>query len=200
MRHTRPSNLGFTILEMVIVLLVMGMMMSLTLPRAVKSTPKQQVDRAARQLARDLEGVRLRAMSTKRNVRMSFYQTSDFYAAFMDMTSDRSGQISETVDEARNARIVAHGSNGGIPGVSLPDNVKFGVGQASSDPLGNSATDPIALTDDHVDFNSRGMVTPIGGGGVIFLTHETDPSAVAAVTISGSGAFRSWRYRNGEWK
>jgi hypothetical protein len=34
---------------------------------------------------------------------------------------------------------------------------------------------------------------------VIFLTHGDDPSAVAAVSISGAGAFRAWRHRNGTW-
>ena len=187
-------------LEMVIVLLMMGMIVSVAVPRAMKSSPKQEVDRAARQLARDFEGARMRAMATKRIVRMSFYENKSFYCAFMDMTSNRSGTISETLDEARNSRLVAHGSYGGIPGVILAGQVEFGQGTASTGPYGNSASDAITFDNDHVEFNTRGMVTPIGGGGVIFLTHLTDPDAVAAVTVSGSGAFRSWRYRGGEWK
>ena len=194
------NNRGFSILEMVIVVLLMGMLMSMTVPRALRTTPKQEVDRAARQLARDLEAVRLRAMAAKRIVRLSFYESKGFYAAYMDMTTDRSGKINETLDEARNARLLARGSDAGIPGVQLEKTVQFGTGKATKDPMGNSASDGVALTDDRVEFTIRGMVTPIGSGGTIFLTHRDDPEAVAAVTISGSGAFRSWRYRDGEWK
>jgi hypothetical protein len=52
---------------------------------------------------------------------------------------------------------------------------------------------------DHVEFDSRGMVAPPGAGGVIYLTHEEVTSAVAAVTITGASAFRTWVFRGGEW-
>lgn len=191
---------GFTIIEIVIVLLLFGMMTAIAVPRALKTTPRQQVDRVARQLTRDLEGARLRAMATKRIVRVSFYETRRFYAAFIDVTEGRTGEVTETAEEARDARLLARGSSGGIPGVLLPEQVEFSQGSASRGPLGGWATEPITLPDDRVEFTTRGMVRAIGGGGVVYLSHEDDPSVVAAVTISGSGAIRAWRYANGRWE
>ena len=49
------------------------------------------------------------------------------------------------------------------------------------------------------EFDTRGMLTPLGTTGVIYLVHEDDPDALAAVTLSGGGAFRYWRFRNGQW-
>lgn len=200
MLATLRKNRGFTIIEMVIVLLLFGMMTAIAVPRAFKTTPRQEVDRAANQLARDLDGARLRAMATKRIIRVTFDETRGFYAAFIDVTEGRTGDIQETAEEARNARLLARGSIGAIPGVLLPEHVDFSKGSASWGPLGGWATDPITLADDRVEFTARGMVRTIGGGGVVYISHEDDPSVVAAVTISGSGAIRPWRYANNEWK
>jgi prepilin-type N-terminal cleavage/methylation domain-containing protein len=194
---------GFTIIEMVIVMLLFGVMAAVTVPRAMRTSPHQEVHQAARQVMRDLESARLRAISAKRVVRVSFYTSKKFYAAFMDVTSDRTGVISETVSEARASRFLVRASDSGIPGADVSKRVKFGVGGASSGPRGESLSGPVAFDDDRLEFDPRGMLRPVAGvrkGGVILITHEDDPSLVSAVTVTGSGAFRTWDYRDGEWR
>ncbi len=196
----RYRSQGFTVIELIVVVLVIGVVAVIGIPRAVTSTPSRDVDRAARQLTRDLEQVRFRAIASKRKVRVSFDAQNDFYAAFLDLTPSRSGVILETEDEARASRLLMRGSQAGIPGVPLPKRVQFGVGGTSVGPLGDPiSADPIELDGDQAEFDTRGMVTPAGYGGTIYLTHEGDPSVVAAVTISGAGAFQAWRYRDGKW-
>ncbi len=199
----KRASSGFTLIEVVVVILLFGVMAAVAVPRAFRVSPRQEVEQAARQLTRDFEQARLRAISAKRTVRVSFYQSKGFYAAFMDVSDDRSGNVFETEAEARAARFLARGSADGVPGVELPKHVAFGFGNATLGPLGDGAGDPIVLMDDRVEFDTRGMVRPVGGvrtGGTIVLTHESDPTAVSAVTFSGSGAFRSWNYRNGQWR
>jgi hypothetical protein len=118
----------------------------------------------------------------------------------MDITADRNGSITETSDEVRRSGIVARGAFGGMPGAKLPKKVQFGCGSAGSGPLSYSCSgDPILITDDKANFDTRGMLMPLGTTGVIYLVHEEDPEAVAAITLSGGGAFRYWRYRDGQW-
>lgn len=195
------GNRGFSYIELVVVMLLMGTMAAVTVPRALRSTPMADVDRTARQLARDMEQVRMRAMASKRTVRVTFDQSSGFYAAFMDISTLRTGTFSETVAEARQARLLARGSKGGIPGVLLPKRVKFGTGSVSGlGPLEDAISGAIGLAGNKVDFDARGMATPVGTKGTIYITHENDPSAVAAITISGAGSFQAWRYRDGSWQ
>ncbi|NIN72134.1 MAG: prepilin-type N-terminal cleavage/methylation domain-containing protein [Gemmatimonadetes bacterium] len=190
---------GYTLIEMVVVMVMLAVVVAVAVPRGLKTSPQLQVDLGARGLTRDLEKVRMRAIAVKRRVRVSFVEGEGFYTAYVDMSPGRSGTIEGTADEVHESRLVTRGSSGGIPGVNLPKGVVFGFGDAAAGPLGASVSDPITLEGDRVEFDSRGMIVPAGTGGVIFLTHEDDPSAVAAVSISGAGAFRAWRYRGGGW-
>lgn len=199
--NVRWTPRGFTILEMVTVLALFGAVAAIAIPRALRPSPYMEVDHAARAMVNDLEAARMRAMAAKRRVRVAFDVNKDFYAAFMDVSSDRTGAISETAEEARAMGVLVRGNNAmGIPGQPLPAGVAFGAGSVGTGPLGASISgDFVALDSDRVEFDVRGMVTPLGSGGVVYLVHEDDPSAVAAVTISGGGAFQAWRYRNGKW-
>lgn len=190
---------GFTLLEVLTVTILMGLLAAFAIPRALRQTPQQQVDRAAKQLSRDLELARTRALSAKRLVRVSFDAGAGFYTAYMDVSATRAGTIDGTADEVHESRLVVRGSHGGIPGVELPPQVQFGAGNVGAGPLGEATNDPILLSNDRVDFDNHGMVVPVGTNGVIFLTHADDANIVAAVTVSGAGAFEPWRYRGGSW-
>ncbi len=134
--QVRISGLqGFTAVELVVVLLLMGTMAALAIPRAIKQTPQQEVDRAARQLVRDLEQARLRAMASKRVVRVAFYPAQGYYAAVALTTADGES-TSEMSAEAADAYLLARGAGDGARSVDLPGRVTFGSGEATLDPLG----------------------------------------------------------------
>lgn len=190
---------GITIIELIVVMLLMAVIASVAIPRALRPTPARQVDNAAGTLARDLEQLRMRAIAAKRSMRIRFYPSGDFYTAFMDVTPGRRHTFSESAEEVRASQLLTHGSWGASPGVPLPPGVTFGSGRASSGPHGQPLSDPISLEADQLDFDPRGMVVPEGAGGIVLLTHEDDPGSVAAVTVSGAGAIRTWRYRGGRW-
>jgi prepilin-type N-terminal cleavage/methylation domain-containing protein len=195
----RLKERGFTLIEMVVVIILLAVIASITVPRAIRVSPAQQVDRAARSLMRDLEQIRMGAIAAKRTMRVRFYESDAFYSAFIDMTADRSGTVSEVAEEVRASGLLTRGSKGGLPGVELLKGVRFGPGAATSSPLGGSIQGAIDVGADYLEFNARGLVIPDGGGGVIYLVHEEDPSAVSAITISGASAFRTFRLIEGAW-
>ena len=203
MNSRHRDRRGFTLIEMIIVMLLAGVMAAVAVPRALRTTPHQEVHKMARQIMRDLESARMRAIASKRVVRVTFYESNGFYTAYQDVTPGRSGVISETEGEARASRFMVRGNMGKIPGADLATHVDFGFGQATSGPLGSSSGDAVQFKNDYVEFDVRGMVRPVDGvrtGGAIFVTHERDPSVVSAITVSGSGAFRTWDYRDGKWR
>jgi len=190
---------GFTLIEVIIVVLLLAVAVAVAVPRALTPSPTRQVEVAARTLTRDLSQLRMRAIAAKRKARMRFNDASRFYSAFIDVTPNRSGAIAETVAEVQESGLQLDGSHAGIPGVKLPGGVQFGAGSASTGPGGVAIMDPIDLPNDMIEFSSRGLVVPPSTGGVVYLTHRDDPSAVAAVTISGASAFQTWRYVSGSW-
>lgn len=190
---------GFTLVEIVVVILMLGVVATIALPRAIKSSPELQVDLVARALTRDLEQMRMRAIAAKRSVRIVFDDSKNFYTAYMDVTPLRTSSFSLSSDEVQRSGLLTKGSRGGVPGVPLPKRVEFGTGSVSVGPQSFGASDAIGLDNDWVEFDARGMVNPAGTDGVIFLVHSDEPSAVAAVTISGASAFHAWRYRGGRW-
>jgi general secretion pathway protein H len=194
------NKLGFSLVETIVVMLLLAVVASVAVPRALKPSPNRQVELAARALARDLELLRMRAIAAKRQVRVRFYESERFYSAFMDTTALRSGSISEADAEVTASRLLTRGSKVGLPGVELPSGIQFGTGIVTTGPAGHAASSALVLANgDFVEFDSRGMVAPPGSGGVIYLTHEEVGSAVSAVTITGASAFRTWVFRGGEW-
>ena len=190
---------GFTLIEIIVVMLMLGVVATIALPRGIKSSPELQVDLAARALTRDLEQMRMRAIAAKRSVRVVFDKSQNFYTAYMDVSPMRTAAFSLSSDEVGRSGLLTRGSSGGVPGVPLPKRVEFGTGSVSVGPQSFGASDAIGLDNDWVEFDARGMVKPAGTDGVIFLVHADEPSAIAAVTISGASAFRAWRYRGGRW-
>ena len=71
---------GFTLIEMLFVIVFIGITMAITVPR-MRRTPKQTVRAAALELARDLEVARSRALSTKKRVRVVFDVAGGSYVA-----------------------------------------------------------------------------------------------------------------------
>lgn len=197
-RHERRA--GFTLIELVVVMLLLAVVATISIPRALKTTPRAQVDMAARALARDLELVRMRSITAKRSVEVRFDESEGFYTAFIDVSPARSGEIQETANEVSETGLFTQASEGGLPVVKLPRGVVFGSGAASSGPEGIAANNAITLKEGRVRFSARGLVEPYGEEGAIYLTHVDDPGAVAAVTISGASAFRAYFFRAGRWE
>lgn len=183
------SRRGFTIIELLSVVMIVGIMMAVMLPK-FRISEKTEVQLAGMQLAQDIDIARTRALSTREQVRVAFMVTSRKYGGYLD--DDGDGTISETAAEWQALR--------GFGIRELPTRVSFGRGTAG--PIPDDATSGgVGLPDERIEFDSRGLTTPMGARGVVYLVNDRDPYAVVAVQITPSGNVRFWTYhQDGGWQ
>lgn len=186
-RRRLSGRRGFSLIELQIVITVMGIMMTIALPY-MRVSPQTKVRSAGRDLVRYLEVIRTRALSTKKTVRLTFDLADGSYTAYLD--DDKDQIFLQTVAESQAV---------GIGTRSLRTRTVFGMGNASELP-NYPGTGPVTFANNRVEFNTRGVTTPFGLRGVVYIMYGDDPNAVAAVSISGSASFKVWEYRDGAWQ
>jgi prepilin-type N-terminal cleavage/methylation domain-containing protein len=183
---TRRS--GFTLMEILAVLTVIAVMTAVVVPR-IRVTPSQLVQQSARQLVRDLELVRTKSLAMRRNTRVAFHADVSGYTAYLDHDAD--GRFTEDATEREALR--AFGTR------TFASGVTFGRGAAPVLP-GESDGAAVTFPDARVAFDRRGLPTPFGARGAVYVTHVDDVTQVWAVQLSGAGGIRVWRFRDGRWE
>jgi type II secretion system protein H len=187
--RVKNPRAGFTLIELLIVVTLIGIMSAYLLPK-LRPTPARKVRESARQLARDLELARTRALSTKRATRIVVTTTgAGSWVGYRDETGDN--VIDETAAERDSLR--AFGVR------TLDGEVQFGRGTANPLP-GWPLGDPTSFTGGKVNFASNGMTSPFGAQGVIYVRSRSNPALVSAIAVSGAGSIRVWTYKGGTWQ
>ena len=145
----------------------------------------------ARQIVSHLELARSNALGSRQITKIVFDETAGTYTAYVD--HDRDSNITQTFDE-----VTAFAEFGER---DLEGFIEFGRGNASTIP-GDPSLLPVTLTDNVLDLTIQGVPEPWGTMGTVYLVHERDADAVAAISIASSGSFKSWRWSPGagEWR
>ncbi len=182
------SRRGFSLIEILVVVVMIGLMLKIVVPkfRISNSTKSRQ---AADQLVRDLETARSRALATRSTVRIVFNVAARSYTGYLD--SNRDGVFGQTAAETAalsvfRTRTLDAGIRIGRPGVAdLP---------------GYAGAGATTLAGPRIDFDSRGLTTPLGTKGVLYISSTTDTTAVTAISISGAGGIQAWVFKGGVWQ
>lgn len=205
-RRRAPRPPGFSLVEMLIVLTVFGIMAAVAVPVFLKDDPAADVRHSADRLANVLRQARFRAVSLKRPVHVEVEPggAGDFYTAYTDHDGD--GDVDGSATEVGATRITFPDEAGGLPGVALPEGVRFERGAAISSP-DDDASAPAAAIDlpaNPVVFEPRGTVEwPDGAtdpSGGLYLSHADDPEIAYAVVLMPTGAVKTWRLDDGGWR
>lgn len=181
---------GFTIIELIIVMAVTMILSSIVTPR-LKVSPTRRVEGMARQIAAQLEMARSNALGKRLMTQVVFDVTARTYTAYVD--HDRDSNISRTSDEVLAFQ--------GFGERELEMFIDFGRGNASTVP-GDPSLDAVTLTSTTLDLSVQGVPEPWGTMGTIYLVHQDDANAVAAISIASSGSFKAWRWwpEEEEWR
>ena len=167
---------------------IVGMALLFVMPR-LRVSDRSHIRHAAQQLVNDFELLRTRALATKSQVRLDFNTTGGSYVGFLDDNQD--GTIAGTAAEAQALR--------GFGQRVLENGVVFGHGSLPRLP-GDTLSGAVSFSGNQVLFSNRGLPQPFGVRGTIYFTHPNETTAASAVSVTGSGSFRTWNYTpSGGW-
>lgn len=180
---------GFTLIELLMVVTITGLMVAIVAPK-FRITETTELQLAGMQMVQDVDFVRTRALAARSLARVRFDNVSTpSYTGYLDTDAD--SLIAETTLESQTLH--------GFGRRELPVRVAFGRGSVPPLPSAPSTTS-ISFAGSKVDFNSRGIVQPMGQGGVVYLKHTVKTGAAVAIEVSPAGNVRLWTYKNGSWQ
>ncbi len=188
LKRAALGTAGFTLIELMTTVVIIGMALLIMMPR-LRVSPRSHVRHAAEQLVNDLELIRTRALSTKSMVRLDCNTGGASYIAYLDDNQD--DVINATTAEAQAMK--------GFGQRSLANGVVFGLGSVPRIP-GDTLSGPVTFASDQILFSNRGLPQPFGVRGTVYFTHPDDNTIASAVTVTGSGSFRTWNYYGGGWQ
>ncbi len=181
---------GFTIIELLMVMVILTVTLSIVAPRFQMSASRR-VEVAAGEMVARLELARSHALGQRQITRIVFDETAGTYTAYVD--HDRDGNITESANE-----VTAFPEFGDR---SLRAPVEFGRGNALAIP-GDPSPEAVTLMDNTLDLSAQGVPEPWGTMGTVYLVHRDDRDAVSAISFASSGSFTAWRWAagSGEWQ
>ncbi len=171
------------------VVTITGIMVAIGASR-FRITELTEAQLAGLQLVQDIDYARTRALAARSLARVKFENTgTPAYAGFLDTDGDST--IAESAEESQNLR--------GYGRRELPARIQYGRGSVPAIP-DDPSNAPITFANNRVEFNSRGIVQPMGTSGVVYLKHANKPEVVVAVQVSAAGNVRLWTFKEGAWK
>ncbi|BAH37774.1 MAG TPA: prepilin-type cleavage/methylation domain-containing protein [Gemmatimonas aurantiaca] len=187
--HSSRHRAGFTLLELIAVVTIVGAVMAIAAPR-FRIARSTELQLAGMQMAQDIDVARTRSLSTRLLVRVSFNTTTKQYGGYLDHDGD--GTLTQSAAEWQALR--------GFGERPLPKGISFGRGAAPGIP-DDASSQAVTFTNSRVEFDSRGLVRPMGSSGVVYMTADLEPKAVVAISVAPSGNARFWTWSpEGGWK
>lgn len=96
-----PSHKGFTLVEIMIVLVIMGIMAAIAVPNLKTYMAQRRLNGAVRQVFGDLMAARQRAITENRNIGVVFSSNNHSYTIFADTDNDGIADSGEAVLQTR---------------------------------------------------------------------------------------------------
>jgi len=186
------SREGFTLVEIIMVVAVMGILVSVAAPNFSKWVEKHQINGEAQKVYFDLMLARTSAVKNNSLVRVAFDTTAHTYTIHGDLNNDGIQDAGEAVKTG-----------------TLENNVQFAKTPATPNPDGNAVALPVSFGAggaQTVIFDSRGQAD---NSGSVFLLHTSDIAAVSSdrarcvTVLAATGGVDYWTYDGGStppWK
>ncbi len=183
------SKKGFTLIEMIITMAIIGIVSAIAIPNFSKWKEKHEIDGQAQKIYFDLMLARTAAVKSNNDVRVTFNLVANTYTIHEDNNNDG------VVDAGENFK-----------NAILENNVQFAYNVGISDTDNNAVTSAVSFGGTQVVvFDSRGQANSSGS---VLLLHLSDigisnDRARLISVLEATGAVDYWKYSaadNPTWK
>lgn len=173
---------GFTVIEMIIVIAVIGVMAIVAVPYFLGMSPRARLKSAARDIASNMQLTKMKAIRDSSAWVVQFDTGTSKYRVLSDDGGDDSwGTGDDTVYKAV--------SLSDYPGVSFGQD----CGTVPDEPNPGS-TDGVSFAGDRVIFNPDGTT----GSGTVYLKNGSDTFAVGS--LAATGRIKIWHNYGSGWQ
>ena len=167
------KNSGFTLIELVIVIVVLVILAAVSVPIFLSWLPEYRLRSAADDLYAHLQHSKIQAIRNNNNWAVQFVEPSNNYIIYSNYVDS-----SDTGTAVKTINLSDHGSG-----------VGYGRGDATSS-IGTYDADGITYSNNWVVFNQRGMVNILG---YVYLSNNAGSArAVGTPAMAGVVRLRRW--------
>jgi prepilin-type N-terminal cleavage/methylation domain-containing protein len=208
----RKDN-GFTIIEMMTIIAVVGILATVAGYNVTRSMPDYRLRQATRRLASMMQLARLRAINSNTECHLEFgIGTSSpgdrFYTFYLDRNSNGQFDVGEdtatrmdmdSIDDPQFDDVRSKLPSELALGLRLPVGVSFGGGSATKRPTSGDAPPSsgigIPFGGTRLVFNHRGSAD--FNAGIYFENNKDNSWAITIVQTTGR--IRVWHWEDGDW-
>lgn len=193
----RAWKKGFTLVELMIVLVIIGILGLISVPVFVEFIPKYRVDGAMRTMVNEMQLARTQAASRNLQVRATF----DAAAQTVSVEEIDTGGVATLVKT-----LTFNASDSTFPAVRLGRNSIAAVIPES--PTGNASPTDAAMFGSTSTYSNVALFLPNGlmdQSGEFFLTYGPDVGTLRsdrtrAIQVFRAGMIKKWRYDGAAWE